>query len=1244
MRRILFSETDFNSLPNPPAGFKYIGFDGPEFSEKGSDGSIVPSVGPTGPQGPIGPTGPAGSGDGIGATGPQGEQGPVGPTGPAGLGSSDRLTSSNEAYNLEVVLDNKGTLNIPLLLPVSFTAICDNAHYYGTASFTDSDLWEFEVHFEVNPDGTVETQINNIFPILTNPGYVSDDIFIFTESDHGIPGFNFELQLNDVVLPGGAGWTANLTATQPPVYPSTIDSLGAIKLTSNSNSLILGTDGNLNFQDGAKIENSGFYAGPDQNAVVGQYDGNTQIYTTDNSVGVQTYDGTNYNTWIFDDNGNLTLPEGGDIKDSNGDSVLGFTMSANLNEVTYSELVTKISNSELITGNYYKITDFKTCYDRPDYSYDSAALSGTYVETDVSPIIVFALSDSSISSEAFDIEYPNDSIKYDWTWDLTENTGGTAYGRITERIDNFGNRTDYDHRRILFKRYNSYEADSIHQGKITSVTRAYDIVEVDFVNVTPSNIFPMIGYAGQTVTFNADSTTGSGSGAEIQVTFDVDGNISTYNITSGNGLYQVDDVVITNNPSNGVLYYRISANTVSSTIATVIGTQSNFTEFSTGEIVGIYYGGGLNNRAIEFFEIYSIASNTEMTITGRSVQDRNDTYLFPYVSTKSNSSYRQSNILSDNDSGLFATFDFENYDFSNNYFGNTSIRAIQDEWTFILANNVFRSGGSRNNKFGDECYNNTFIDDCTHNVIASRFYNNTIDNDFDNNFITNTFADNDIYCDFWDNQISGVFIGNHLGDADGQDFENNVIVNEFANNWLRMDDDFSGNYINTIFDSNFIPSVFSKCHISGDFFTNNFFNNSVNNLTLNGEFQNNYINGGWQTVSIIGNFSNNNINTSDFSYNQFNGDFVGNYLGSTSTLVNFYQNKIGNEFNNNVILAHFYNNNIGNDFYENNIYNSFFSNNISHEFHNNTIGELNNLDAGHFTGNTIGDTFKGNLIIGYFQRNVIKYYFMSNQTQGSFNDNNIDSYFILNDIDSGFQCNSIGFDFYENQIGYDFQDNIIGSGFHNNIIDYYFKNNVIGTYFYGNTIANDFGFGGGESRGNKIGNYFYGNTIGEYFYDNNIIDQFYNNIIGNNFKFNDIKCQVNSNDFRQYLGNILSFGDNIGANIPGTDNTYTGLTCSGGSGEGATFNVSVSGNVVTSITLSNAGYSYTITDTLTIIGSKFGGTDGNDIIITVLTTSETPVVYTNTSSSIVRDINGNTKLYYLGTMGIELVNINETYY
>lgn len=40
MRRILFQETDLNSLPNPPAGFKYVGFDGSDFSIKQGDGQI----------------------------------------------------------------------------------------------------------------------------------------------------------------------------------------------------------------------------------------------------------------------------------------------------------------------------------------------------------------------------------------------------------------------------------------------------------------------------------------------------------------------------------------------------------------------------------------------------------------------------------------------------------------------------------------------------------------------------------------------------------------------------------------------------------------------------------------------------------------------------------------------------------------------------------------------------------------------------------------------------------------------------------------------------------------------------------------------------------------------------------------------------------------------------------------------------------------------------------------------------
>ncbi|MFN9910734.1 MAG: hypothetical protein ACK56F_32285, partial [bacterium] len=86
-----------------------------------------------------------------------------------------------------------------------------------------------------------------------------------------------------------------------------------------------------------------------------------------------------------------------------------------------------------------------------------AITSGIYKSADtVSPIVVLATSANTISVDAFQPEFPFDKIKYDYSFNATEHTAGPAFGRITERIDNFNNRTDYDHRTILFKRYRGY--------------------------------------------------------------------------------------------------------------------------------------------------------------------------------------------------------------------------------------------------------------------------------------------------------------------------------------------------------------------------------------------------------------------------------------------------------------------------------------------------------------------------------------------------------------------------------------------------------------------------------------------------------------------------------------------------------------------------------------------------------------------------------------------------------------------
>lgn len=125
--------------------------------------------------------------------------------------------------------------------------------------------------------------------------------------------------------------------------------------------------------------------------------------------------------------------------------------------VTYSEFYNLITNNQLIGGNTYILIDFQTIYDQPDY--DASGNEKTTIVTKTAStteeIWVLALSSNQIADVAFSKTHPKDRIKYDWTYDKTEVNGTPAKGRITERIDEWNNRTDYDHRTVLFKRYDN---------------------------------------------------------------------------------------------------------------------------------------------------------------------------------------------------------------------------------------------------------------------------------------------------------------------------------------------------------------------------------------------------------------------------------------------------------------------------------------------------------------------------------------------------------------------------------------------------------------------------------------------------------------------------------------------------------------------------------------------------------------------------------------------------------------------
>lgn len=160
---------------------------------------------------------------------------------------------------LVATLDSSGSLNVPSLLPITFTMVLDEAHMVDAVAFAGGDYWHFDVTFNVNTSGSIETQINNSSPWVSNPGYVDGYQYVFTESDHGIPGYTFGVTLSNITLAGPAGYTVNLSATPPPTLPSTINSVQTIKLTSGAANLVFDTNGLLTAPyisgDGGNISN-----------------------------------------------------------------------------------------------------------------------------------------------------------------------------------------------------------------------------------------------------------------------------------------------------------------------------------------------------------------------------------------------------------------------------------------------------------------------------------------------------------------------------------------------------------------------------------------------------------------------------------------------------------------------------------------------------------------------------------------------------------------------------------------------------------------------------------------------------------------------------------------------------------------------------------------------------------------------------------------------------------------------------
>ncbi|MBP9739738.1 MAG: hypothetical protein KBD28_03555 [Chitinophagaceae bacterium] len=124
--------------------------------------------------------------------------------------------------------------------------------------------------------------------------------------------------------------------------------------------------------------------------------------------------------------------------------------------ITYADFYTAITGGNLVVGKTYIIMDFQTVYDQMDFDAGGSLKPTLVTKTgSIEQIWVLALAPNQIASQAYSATYPNDKIQYDWTYNTTLVNGSPAKGRISERIDENNNRTDYDHRTVLFIRYDN---------------------------------------------------------------------------------------------------------------------------------------------------------------------------------------------------------------------------------------------------------------------------------------------------------------------------------------------------------------------------------------------------------------------------------------------------------------------------------------------------------------------------------------------------------------------------------------------------------------------------------------------------------------------------------------------------------------------------------------------------------------------------------------------------------------------
>jgi hypothetical protein len=776
----------------------------------------------------------------------------------------------------------------------------------------------------------------------------------------GNTGFTFDKNTNHVNIDGSLSATNLVTGY---IFSNPKNITGTINVPDNSNSLIIGP--NVTFDP-----NSDITIGVNSDLTIFDpldwlFTGNTsgdsigQIWVDD------LYAGSITATTYYGDGSNLT----------------GIAAGAGVISVTYNQLVDKITGQTLTAGTTYVITDFRTCYDQPDFnSYGGEILGNNYKQSIIEPIVVFATSANTISTTAYQPAYPKDRIQYDWTFNRTERTQGVAYGRISERIDEFNNRTDYDHRTILFKRYQYIEIDfnSPYEGTVSVSPNSGTEMNVSGTGTVFTGLTP-----GQYVGFNNGN------------------DFRAYEITSISGNTLMVITGLTNvNFGGGIQMFPAYGQSDTSYRQNNITTA--YTEYYTFDYNDFNVNNHIGNYANSYYydeNSFILANNVfqgryrnntfgDMCFNNSFNDDCENNTIGNYFYNNSTDDDFDGNLIGNRFYDNRITSNFQNNRIGENFYSNYIVQNDFNRNNIMndFRENIISGNDFQNNEIGSQFNNNVIrYGQFYKNDIGNGYNENTVYSDFYGNLIGNGFYANSIYFDFYDNIIGGNYNNNTLGDI------NNLNSNSFYRNQIGA----------------------------------NFYSNDISGQTND---------------NVIGNTFENNTIYDNFAHNKISNEFKGNMM-----LDSFEENNIGSFVGGNQFSGGTYSNNIGNTTFANDFLGNVSNNSWGNNFHDNTVGInfYGNLIGNSFNFNTIGEDFYGNNIQNYFNYNTIGDGFQTNQIGNYFGNNTIGDNFGYGYANP--QGNRIGNNFYNNTIGEYFYNNSIPDNFKENTIGNYFQWNVIST-------------------------------------------------------------------------------------------------------------------------------------------------------------------------------------------------------